>query len=261
MQIHRFPPEMRNDSTNRYPCMNFTALKFINKTFINENESGSSTFNINGTPGEKHLLESFWLPLPQDITNVNNLNWEMTDLKVIKGLVDALEQDNIINAGTQIAGTLASVAFDRIAGIATARTPNPKKQALFNGIEPRTFTFNWIFSPETLHEAEVIQRIIKGFNFHVLPSLETENSNFYSFPSEFEIKFHNVAGFPVISNCVCTNMQTNYNPNVVGLLQSGHSVQTSLSLTFLETELLRKEKPGIQQGLVLNDRINPGERR
>mgnify|MGYP001594461565 CR=1 FL=1 len=246
-KVLRFPPEMSNINQSRFPCVNFSAIKFVNRTFLTDTPIESSEVDLSSriVPGTKIRQDSIWLGLPQDVTNSYSLNWEMADLRLIKGLVDSFEQPDLKSFFGQLGGTAASVFADRSAQIGFGKTPNPKKQALFNGIEPRVFNFKYVFTPQSLHEAELVQKVVESFVRSSLPSLESENDSFYEFPNEFEISFHNVTGYPKISSCVCTSVTTDFNPNNVALLQSGHPVQTSLILTFLETELLRKQKPGI----------------
>lgn len=246
MTVYRFPAEMgASANTKRLPFVHFDIIKFRNRTFVTDNSNGSSSI-AGSTSDEKVRLDSVYLPLPNDVQNNYSLNWEMADLRGIKALVDLFQADGIGGRIDSLERNLPGILFDKLAKVATARTPNPKKQALFNGIDPRTFTFTYLFSPQSLREAEQIEKIIKTLTIHALPSLENENAAFFQFPSEFDIKFHNVAGFPKPSTCVCTSISTNFSPNTMQLLESGHAVQTQLTMTFLETELLRKQKPGMQ---------------
>lgn len=256
MARYTFPPELGStlsEIDTRYPYVHFDIIKFRNRTFVTDNSNASSSVaqiadnvSINATTSDTiHRLDSVYLPLPNDIQNNYSLSWEMSDLRGTKALVDLFSADGLSGAASSLYNNVPGLLFDKLAKVATAQTPNPKKQALFNGIEPRTFSFNWMFAPQSLREAEQIDRIVGVLTRHSLPSLETENSAFFQFPSEFIIEYHNVVGFPKSSTCVCTGVNINKSPNSVQLLQSGHTVQTQLSMTFLETELLRKQKPGL----------------
>ena len=243
MTTHRFPEDI---GQRQLPFVQFKAVKYKDKSFIVTDKEGDKLKSNDKT--QIIPADSFYLPLPSDISNAYSLNWEMTGLKGAATLLEFF--DNTKNGSGMGAvgnslGDFAGILFDRSAQILTRQTPNPKKQALFNGVEPRTFTFQYTFSPHSIKEAKKIEDIIERFTNYSLPSLENNNSAFFQFPHEFEIRFHNVAGFPKLSQCVCTNVQTNYNPSAVGLLESGHALQTSLSLTFLETDLRRKESAGI----------------
>ena len=259
MAILRYPPDLTEDS-RRLPYMKLQMVKFRERNFVWDNQRKKFA----NTPPVKERLNTVVLPLPENVTNAYNLNWEMANLQGIKFIEGLLQEESLARGlvSENTARNAAAIIFDNISKIATQQTPNPKKQALFNGIDPRTFSFTFTFSPQSLREAEQLERVIRELTVNALPSLTSEaqgptldgtplgevddpNSAFFKFPSEFEISFFNVAGFPRLSTCVCTNISTNYSPTTMQLLDSGHTVQTSLTLTFLETELLRKTKPGI----------------
>lgn len=242
MTIYRFPLDL-GANTKRYPYMQFTAVKFRERRPVVD--LAQSVVTSNEEP-EQLIEDSFYLPLPSNVQNAHNMNWEMTDLRGVQALTDFFTADNIVDGGRDAIGNLAGILFNRGAQVFTRQTPNPRKQALFKGIEPRTFTFEFTFSPHSLKEAEQIQRIVREMTRYTLPSLESNTSDFFQFPHEFMIKFHNVAGFPELANCVCTSVNTNYNPSQLNLLQSGHAVQTQMSLQFLETELMRKQRIGVE---------------
>ena len=152
-----------------------------------------------------------------------------------------------ISTGGQAAGDLfklLSAPIDKKL-FAGRKTANPKKQAFFNGIEPRTFSFNYTFAPQSEAEANTIQSIIKQFTVNSLPSTDGVNDILFNFPAEYLISFENVKGFPIISSCVCTGVATNYSPSTMQLLKSGHTVQIGLSLSFTETDVRTSEDPGV----------------
>lgn len=247
MAILRYPPDLTEDS-RRLPYLKIQMVKYRERNFEYDGEG-----NITDISPNRELLNSVVLPLPENVSNTYNMNWEMANLQGVKFLEDIFSnnsiKDAIVSSGAR--DNLTAILFGQFSKIISQKTPNPKKQALFNGIDPRTFSFSFTFAPQSLREAEQLQKVIKELTVASLPSLETEEGEddssaaFFKFPAEFEITFGNVAGFPKLSSCVCTSIATNYSPTQIQLLESGHSVQTTLTLTFLETELLRKTKPGL----------------
>lgn len=251
--IVRYPPDLTPDS-RRIPYTKFRMIKYRERLFVKDRTK------FKEISSETSAIGTVIMPLPENINNSNNLNWEMTSLQGVKLLEKIFEGSTggkgVLGAGADIAALYAP----QISKIAAQKTPNPKKQALFNGIEPRTFSFTYTFSPQSRREAEELEKMIKLLTVNILPATsdleitgpvidELEDrfieAAFFQFPAEFLISFHNVEGFPKPRACVCTNISTNYSPTTVQLLESGHSVQIALSLSFLETELLRSSNPGV----------------
>jgi hypothetical protein len=220
---------------------NDRALEEIRK--LNKLKSNNSTNTSVVT------VENVFLPLPQQLQNNYTPNWEMADMILTETLEDIIYSSRGAGEALHMAVTGFAAAALSMGGQYAqkfgARTPNPKKQALFNGIEPRSFGFDYTFSPQTKQEAEVIDRIITSFVTYSLPTLNTPNSAFFGFPCEYRIIFHNTKGFPDINWCVCTGVSTNYSPNMMQLVESGHASQISLSLLFLEADLRTQQNPGI----------------
>lgn len=243
----RFPADIGNNNT---PFVQFQVVKYRDRDFVLSSSSSTEQSReyyetikteIN-TPEKKMIIEdNLFLPLPGTIANNYSLSWEMADLRAEELIVDQLLNPDIKKAVTDT----AAIMLDKSAKVFSKRTPNPKKQALFNGIDPRTFTFDYTFTPQSKKEAETVEAIIKKFTYYSLPSLEDVLSSFYQFPHEFRISYHNVQGFPKIKTCACTGVATNYSTASVALLESGHAVQVSFSLAFIETELLRKQEMGL----------------
>ena len=251
----RFPPDLTDDS-RRIPYTKFRMLKYRERIFVRENKKFKDI-----SPHER-TIGNIILPLPEKVTNSNSPHWEMANLQGVKLLESALSSSTGIVSGVKdgsVIGDLQALFAPQISKIAQQKTPNPKKQALFNGIDPRSFTFNYTFAPQSLHEAERLELLIEKITVNILPAMDTheisgpfaaeddrfiENA-FFKFPVEFDISFHNVAGFPKLRPCVCTNIFTDYTPTTLQLLESGHAVQVTLSLSFLETELLRSSSPGV----------------
>lgn len=211
-----------------------------------------SIINSASNPYEIQELSNIFLPLPENLQNTYSPQWNMEDMIILNGIrdtIDALAGGDIGQAIKSGAGGVLAAASSNNGGLLSqkigALTPNPKKQALFTGIEPRNFVFEYVFSAQSKQEAEVIEGIVKTLNRYSLPSLEDPRDAFYKFPAEFSIKFHNVKGFPDISWCVCKGISTNYAPGSMQILESGHAIQIGLTMTFEETSLRTQEDMGL----------------
>lgn len=264
MKVIRYPADL-TDSKKNYPFVKISLVKYYHTNIVIDSErfasnlrdisngtvqqqsnSIFSTFNqakagVFGKTKKKDLGIQLVLPLPTSMEANWSPNWEMADTRLLSAVTSA---EGVADALGNIAGFVASTILERAQQVLSGTVPNPRKQALFNQIDPRNFQFNWIFSPETEREANTVQEIIRTFATYSLPKVMLNESQF-QFPAEFEFSFHNIEGAPKISKCVCTGVSTSMNPNSLQLTQSGHPVQSALSLSFMETDLRTQDSPGI----------------
>ncbi len=162
-------------------------------------------------------------------------------LRKLAGVADkagaALGQESV-NAGAAISAELGVVM-------------NPRKEQMFQGIDMRTFVFNFVFIPRSEKEAKTVADIIKVFRFHAHPELSA-NSAFFNFPSEFEIKYRvfdkndgTVKDNPVvpkIQRCYLDNITTNYTPDdVYYAFKNGMPPKITLGLSFKEAEYITRQ--------------------
>ena len=220
-------------------------------------------------PANVEFVHSIALPITQHVSNALGIGWRMEEMPGTQALLGALNQTTINSANNtpdgwddykgifngikdqvtkgqywqSIAASQASDLLKKTVGMIA----NPKKQALFDGVAPREFTFEHIFTPKNLKEAQTVEQIISMFTVHSLPSIDTASGNLlFDFPEEFIISFHGVQGFPKLSPCVCTGVVTNYTPSSLQLLEDGHAVQIVLALQFVETTIRTQQYPGIK---------------
>ena len=132
---------------------------------------------------------------------------------------------------------------------------NPYMEVLFDAMQLRTFTYNFQFAPRSEEEAIEVQKIIQLFRFHMAPELRPGANRYLGLPSQFDIHYmyltkEGVASennfYNRIATCVLQDCKINYTPTGVKSFEDGGPVQTTMQLTFKETELLTKEK--IAQG-------------
>ena len=136
---------------------------------------------------------------------------------------------------------------------AFGQADNPYMEVLFDAMQLRTFTYNFIFAPKNEKETEEVQKIIQIFRFHMAPELRGGQSRFLGLPSQFDIHYMylpmgqtNEATenlyYNRIATCVLQNCVTNYTPDGVKSFEDGAPTKITMTLTFKETELLTKEK-------------------
>ena len=115
----------------------------------------------------------------------------------------------------------------------------------------RSFNYEFTFSPRNEKESKAAKDIIELFRFHMAPELKGNQMRYLTLPSTFDIhymyqtskdksrenKFYNK-----IATCVLTKVNVDYAPGGVQSFESGAPVSTTMSLEFMETEMLTKEK-------------------
>lgn len=234
--------------------------------------NGVTSPTRNGRPVNPEVVATIALPITNNITNAIGIGWQMESMPILQGLLDLAGGIRDVNADTSLSGMNATVgeyvenAAARLTGwggqgnnfalkASTAATSellkrtanriaNPKMQALFNGVQERTFTFEYIFTPISEEEANKVEQIIKTFTMYSLPNV-TDDFLIMEFPHEYQISFHGVKGFPILDSCVCTGIATNYTPNTLQLLRDGHAVQIVFALSFMETTLKVQGRAGV----------------
>lgn len=177
---------------------------------------------------------------------------------------------SVDDLGTAIAGySLGSEAADRVAnggslselasaggsyvirsllqtiapkGVATAffgNVPNPFSANIFENVETRTFTFDWVLQPKSYEESEKIREIINQLRYYALPE---PNGLLLELPHEFNLAFIGTNFLYAFSRCVLTNIETNCAPNGFNVFTVADAPQSiALTLTFKEIFPLNKE--------------------
>lgn len=178
----------------------------------------------------------------------------------IKTFEDALktakDSGEVLKTGT--ISTLSKI-LDRFIGTNTGGTKqlvtgsitNPYMELMFEGINPRTFSFTFKMTPRNKKEASAIKDIVHEFKFHQAPEVKVGASHYWTVPSEFDIEFmYKGASNPwvhKISTCACTGVDVDYaSEGMYAPHKDGSPFTTILTLTFQEMELLTKER--IEQG-------------
>ena len=175
------------------------------------------------------------------------------------GAITKLATAVAVGAGAAAAGALGAIGMASLmpglgGGLKAAGRfqENPYEEQLFNGIEFRTFSFEFAFAPSSEAEGEEIDSIINMFRLHSRPNFVggVMGEGLYTFPNEFNIEFlmnengafEEHSWIPSIYNCVCTNVSTNYSPEGFWVaLRDGRPVSYTLNLSFTETKKITQE--------------------
>jgi hypothetical protein len=145
----------------------------------------------------------------------------------------------------------------------TKKVLNPYMTMTFRGVNFRTFSFEFHFTPKNEKESEEIYDIIKEFRKAQHPM--TENAFFQGYPKEIEItyihslsygnskNFRNKSGkesamragpnkwLNKFKKCIINDVSVNYtSAGFYAPMRNGFPAQTSLHLSFTENELLNR---------------------
>jgi hypothetical protein len=133
-----------------------------------------------------------------------------------------------------------------IIGKATGQIFNNRREVTFVGVNPRSFVFEFQFSPKNTEECDTVRQIIQTFKYHAHPEL-ADNNVFYIVPSEFDIAFYfngkENTYINRISSCVLPSISILYTPGSSwATLSNGHPSQITITLQFTELETITKER-------------------
>lgn len=124
---------------------------------------------------------------------------------------------------------------------------NPQQQLMFDGIDFRTFQMSFTFTPFSKDEADTVKNIVRLFKTHAAPRIVSGAAGMLFIPpSTFNLKFmfngkenKNVAK---VAECVIETIDVNYAPNGWSAHTDGSPIQTTMSISFKEIELIDREK-------------------
>lgn len=122
---------------------------------------------------------------------------------------------------------------------------NPQEQLMFEGIDFRSFEMSFTFTPYSESEAAAVQKIVQTFRKNAAPNIGGILGFFFIPPSQFNITYYNGEKpntyLHKFKRSVLENVTVNYAPNGWSAHKGGAPVQTTMSLTFKELELVTRD--------------------
>lgn len=234
----------------------------VSTTAIATNASGFSR-------AQKRLKTAIALHVPNQLSIRYGANWgeeetfgmqaAQTGIEIAAALAKSTEsiQDKVKTAAKGTSGIVANVALTKGPNAAalsamTGLAPNPMKEQIFKGVDFRTFSVDYSFSPRSAEESRSVLNIIAAFKYHMHPEFKDANNFLFLYPSEFDIVYyHNGAENMNIhrhTSCVLTELSVNYTPNgSFTTFAGGMPTQINITMSFKELTILTKEL--IAQGL------------
>ena len=128
----------------------------------------------------------------------------------------------------------------------------PRMELAFKGIPKRAFTYDFKMIPKSEEEAKMIQNIIMSFKTNMLPEMHVgeggggRSARRQRIPSTFDIQYmyngEENSSLHKISTCVLESMNVTYGGDRYKTYEGGVPVETSISLSFKELDLITAEK-------------------
>lgn len=159
-------------------------------------------------------------------------DYSPTDAFVFSAMTQAL--GSVASGGP--AGNVSDVLYSYIGSV-----PNPHMAALFNGVDLRTFQFEWTFSPRNVNESIIIQDIVLKLKQNSLPAFSTLGTPVLQYPlmCQIEMEPWHTDGADLITfkPALLASVKVNYSPNGIPSFFAGTNLPTfiQVSLSFVET--------------------------
>jgi hypothetical protein len=248
---------------------NVGMLLMFKKYSYGERNSGTIT------SARANIQDSVFLSLPDALIDAQGIRVSATELGLvgnavaigtsalgsggISALVDAAKGVGIKELAGAAASYLANEAASAVApavmqgveaGAGAKR--NPFQALLFDGVDLRTFTFNWTFIPKSRAETNAIKEIIRLFKYHSLPyykdfkagNVSAGGKTFLSYPS---VCLPLITGVDtlVMKACMINRVDVDYaGGGELAFLEGGNAAALKLSVTMQEMQMWTREDYG-----------------
>lgn len=261
----------------------------VEKGLTNAKSLGKRALNAIRQGNEKNVftpIKSIFLPMPENLVYNEPVDWQGTDLGMMKAGADALlgkgGSDNALGgaalgqAGNVLAGgagaivskllgggLLGGAVLGGLGGGASLQgaiesnlrvKSNPFKEQTFQGVGFRPFEFSFVFNARSQSEVNTIRRIINSFRKYSKPSLDSPESAIFKYPGEFEIEFLTVDQgglidneyLPKLKRCICKSVNTNFTTAGWRSFEEGAPTTITLQLGFEEVDIITSEQVEIE---------------
>lgn len=226
----------------------------------------------NKTTKYTRTTTSIGLYMPDEVSTVYTSNWQSRELGIAAGASKVLSNfDSLLStdgaktimkaAGEGFASTITGAVqnptpfqIQDVRNFGKAQIKNPYIEVLFDGIENRPFNFSFKFMPRNEKESVEVKNICEAFRYHQAPEFKYAENNLESYlmyPSTFDITFLHEGDennwLHKISTCALRSVSVNHSSDAgFKTHDNGAPVVTTLTLEFIELELLTKDR--IKQG-------------
>ena len=219
------------------------------------------------TPTLKRVNEIIAMPMPDSVVSDHAASWSRAEGGMIANVLalgDGVVSGDASGGAVAIAKTAGLGAVNGVTGLLsqldldgaqthlkllTKRAANPRNEFLFDGVNNRSFNFQWKFIPRSPKEARTLKGIIEKFKLYMYPELDQSTAgNFYLFPAMFDITFmqgnRENEWLYRTSTCALTNMIVNHTPagQWIGMDSTGAPLGYDITIQFTEAEFLHRDR-------------------
>ena len=180
-------------------------------TVMGSLKSGSRMETATSRARKARPLAYINLPIPQNVGDNNQINWDSDTLNPLQALGANLAMTGMTNPGALFAkmkdikgfgsidDNLRNAILSKLAGSAvgadslmtraTGQILNPNMEVLFNGPNIRSFPFQFTFAPRSMSEAQQVKQIIRTIKKHSAPKGDSGNGFFIKSPDVFILTY------------------------------------------------------------------------
>lgn len=284
MQSHvpRSPQQVKNKrnqekivNTIQFPetLGNVGTLLLFKKYAYGERETGGAggVKTVKDAGSASAIVDSIYLPMPEQLLDSTSLKIAGTELgaagNAFAKISNTFARGDIVNSisnalknvDTQaVASTMVSKAakefLSAVPGLQGAQqgieaglgaTFNPYAALTFEGVNIKTYTWNWVLSPRTTTETTILQTIIRKLKINSLPNYK----NFGKLKGRAFLGYPNVC-LPIITGVdtlvMKPTMISNINVDYAGagelaFLEGGNPAAVKIEITLQEMQIWTRE--------------------
>ena len=234
-------------------------------------QKGKSTVSVKRAP-TKRLTRSICMYMPAQLSQSQDMQYEEAEIgalaRMIEGFGSSFQKTGSFEATferergaiTEQTEQLLKQTLDTVAPgakaaaeITAGKVFSNRLETVFKGLGKREFQFQFTMMPKSENEANIAKNIVETFRFFSAPSFEgpPDSSRVFVVPATFDIEYRLNSGIQNsymnrISTCVLKNLSVTYGGEKVAFFRPNADgappVQTSISLTFQELELITRER-------------------
>lgn len=121
-------------------------------------------------------------------------------------------------------------------------TINPKASLVFEGVNLKSFNFDWVLAPSEKAESDLIRNIIQRLKINALPAYNPESAftrAMLNYPSTVDIFLLGVdpSYYFLFKTAMIRSVNVNYTPNGLSVLRGGKPSAVNLSIELQEMDI------------------------
>lgn len=234
-----YPRWISNSGSGKFPPAGFMIFTFQRRNRWDTTSSLRSTVTL-------FMPEQFQAPI--------KVLWEQKDtgvgLQSVQSAIGTVAQQQLDKSGlTQGATGLSQkltgsgASMEDVAAFERGSHQNPNFKVMFKGVDFRTFSFEFKFTPQSNSDCSIVDEIIKVFRTAALPDNSSSGDATLNYPDEVVIEYYwngqKNEWLHDFKPAVITGLNVDYTAGGRFIaMNNGFPAETKLSLQFQETDVL-----------------------